>query len=86
MFRRFLEEADERLSWVNAGSIALDFSTNLDRYPASSRHPSATCLLTFTTDPTPLLSVDFPCGLLSLSPYSYIAGCFRLVDQSAATY
>jgi hypothetical protein len=32
-----------------------------------------------------LLSVDFPCGLLSLSPCSYIAGFFLLVAQSAAT-
>jgi hypothetical protein len=43
-------------------------------------------LLTFTTDPTPhSLSVDFPCGILSLSPCSYIADCFWLVAQSAAT-
>jgi hypothetical protein len=38
-----------------------------------------------STDPSPLLSIDFPCGPLSLPSYSYIAGCFRLVDQSVAT-
>jgi hypothetical protein len=34
----------------------------------------------------PLLSIDFPCGPFSLPPSlsSYIAGCFRLVAQSAA--
>jgi hypothetical protein len=41
--------------------------------------------MTFTTDPTFLFSLDFPCGLLSLSPCSYIAGCFQLVAQLAAT-
>jgi hypothetical protein len=30
------------------------------------------------TEPTPLLSVDFPYDLHSLSPCSYIAGCVRL--------
>jgi hypothetical protein len=35
--------------------------------------PSTTCLLTFTQT-LPLSSVDFPCGLHSLPPYSYIAG------------
>jgi hypothetical protein len=34
---------------------------------------------------TPLHSVVFSCGILSLSPCSYIAGCFWLVAQSAAT-
>jgi hypothetical protein len=34
---------------------------------------------------TPLLSVGFPCGILSLSLCSYIACYFWLVAQSAAT-
>jgi hypothetical protein len=56
------------------------------RSSAAYRPPSATCCgLTFTTDPTPLLSVDFPCGLVSLSPCFYIVGYFRLVAQSADT-
>jgi hypothetical protein len=38
-----------------------------------------------STEPSPLPSIDFLCGLLSLSSSSYIAGCFRLVVQSAAT-
>jgi hypothetical protein len=46
-----------------------------DRYPARY----------ILVDPTPLLSVNFPCGLPSFSPCSCIAGCFRLVAQSAAT-
>jgi hypothetical protein len=71
--------------WVNVRSVALDFSPpptdplaliDLLLLPAG---------LTFTTDPTPLLSVHFPCGLLSFSPCSYIAGYLRLVAQSAAT-
>jgi hypothetical protein len=41
--------------------------------------------LAFSTNSTPLLSIDFPCGLLSHLPCSYIAGRFRLVAQSAAT-
>jgi hypothetical protein len=32
-----------------------------------------------------ITKVDFPCGPLSLSSSSYIAGYFRLVAQSAAT-
>jgi hypothetical protein len=44
----------------------------------------ATCS-PFSTDPYPLLSIDFPCGPLPLPYCSYIAGCFRLVAQSAAT-
>jgi hypothetical protein len=32
-----------------------------------------------------LLSNDYPCGLLSLPPCSYMAVCFRLVAPSAAT-
>jgi hypothetical protein len=36
-------------------------------------------------NPSPLLSLDFPYGPLSLPACSYIAGCFRLVTQSAAT-
>jgi hypothetical protein len=38
-----------------------------------------------STHPFPLLSIDFPCSSLSLPSNSYIAGCFRLVAQSAAT-
>jgi hypothetical protein len=38
-----------------------------------------------TTDPNPLLSVDFPCGPLSHPSFSYIPVCFQLVAQSAAT-
>jgi hypothetical protein len=39
-----------------------------------------------STDPIPVLSLDFPCGpTLFSSLCSYIAGCFRLVAQSAAT-
>jgi hypothetical protein len=38
-----------------------------------------------STDPSPLLSIDFPCGPLSLLSCSHIAGCFRLVTQPAAT-
>jgi hypothetical protein len=37
-----------------------------------------------STDPSPLLCIDFPCGPLSLPSCSHIAGCFRLVTQSAA--
>jgi hypothetical protein len=44
----------------------------------------ATCC-PISTDPSPLLSVDFPCGPLSFPSSSYIAGYFRLVTQSAAT-
>jgi hypothetical protein len=44
----------------------------------------ATCW-TISTDLSPLLSIDFPCTPLSLPSCSYIAGCFRLVAQSAAT-
>jgi hypothetical protein len=33
---------------------------------------------------SPLLSIDFSCGPLSLLSCSYIAGCFQLVAQSAA--
>jgi hypothetical protein len=39
----------------------------------------------FSTDPSPLHCIDFPCGPLSLSSCSYIASCFRLVAQSAAS-
>jgi hypothetical protein len=58
--------------------------------PASSPHTilyrlwRATCR-PISTDPSPLLSIDFPCGPLSLPSSSYIAGCFRLVTQFAAT-
>jgi hypothetical protein len=38
-----------------------------------------------STEPSPLLSIDIPCGPLSLLSCSYIAGCFQLVAQSAAT-
>jgi hypothetical protein len=44
----------------------------------------ATCW-PISTNPSSLLSIDFPCGPLSLPSCSYIAGCFRLVIQSAAT-
>jgi hypothetical protein len=44
----------------------------------------ATCW-PISTDPSPLLSIDFPCGPLSLLSCSYIAGFFWLVAQSAAT-
>jgi hypothetical protein len=44
----------------------------------------ATCW-PLSTHPSPLLSTDFPCGPLSLPSCSYISGCSRLVDQSAAT-
>jgi hypothetical protein len=43
----------------------------------------ATCS-PISTDPTPLLSIDFPCFPLSLSSCSYVAACFRLAAQSAA--
>jgi hypothetical protein len=44
-------------------------------------------LSTFFTGTTPLLSIDFPCGPLSLPPSVLILlGFFRLVAQSAATY
>jgi hypothetical protein len=70
--------------WVNARSVALDFSPP-PTYPLSRIDlPLLPADLTFTTDPTPILSVDFPCGLLCLSP-CYIAGCFRLVAQLAAS-
>jgi hypothetical protein len=45
---------------------------------------SATCS-PISTDPSPLLSIDFPFGPLFLPTSSYIAWCFRLVAQSAAT-
>jgi hypothetical protein len=44
----------------------------------------ATCS-PFSTEPSPLLSINFPCGPLSLPSCPYIAGCFRLVAESAAT-
>jgi hypothetical protein len=74
-----------RSYWVNARSVALDFSPSpTDPLPLVDL-PLLPAGMTFTTHPTPLRSVDFPCGLLSLSLCSYIAGCFRLVAQSAAT-
>jgi hypothetical protein len=39
-----------------------------------------------STDPSLLLSIYLPCGPLSLPSCFYIAGCFRLVAQSVATY
>jgi hypothetical protein len=44
---------------------------------------SATCS-PISTDPSPLLSIDFSCGPLSVPLCSYIALCFRLLAQSAA--
>jgi hypothetical protein len=54
--------------------------------PASFPPDTAqTCyLLAVSTDSSPLLSIDFPFGSLSL-PSCYLAGCFRLVAQFAAT-
>jgi hypothetical protein len=73
-----------RIYWVNARPVPWIFPTP-DRSTAAYRPHSATAGMTFTTDPTPVLSVDFPCGLLSFSPCSYIAGYFRLEAQPAAT-
>jgi hypothetical protein len=68
---------------VNARSVALAFPPR-QRFYTGSGSLSATCSSIFT-DPTPLLSIDFPCGPLSLLPYSSITGCFRLVAEPAAT-
>jgi hypothetical protein len=54
-----------------------------------SSPPLLPARLAFSTDPTPLFFINFPCGLLTLPnsfpPCSYKAGCFQLVAQSAAT-
>jgi hypothetical protein len=55
----------------------------------SPRHdpiPVRACyLLAHLHGPFPSLSIDFSCDPLTLPSCSYIAGCFRLVAQSAAT-
>jgi hypothetical protein len=67
--------------WVNARSVALPSPR---QYYTSSGPLSATCLQ-ISTDPTPLPSIDYSCGPLSLPPCSYIGGCPQLVAQYAAT-
>jgi hypothetical protein len=73
-----------RSYWVNSCSVALAFSPPPTRSPAACSHPSLPDCMIFTTDPTPLLSIDFFHVAYSLSP-CYLAGCFRLVAQSEAT-
>jgi hypothetical protein len=54
--------------------------------PRQDSIPSLACyLLAHLHRSFPVLSIDFPRGPLSLPSSSYIAGCFRLVAQSAAT-
>jgi hypothetical protein len=68
--------------WVRARSVALIFSP-----PLTDTLPLIHIPLLPAVDlhhRPPLLSVVFPCGILSLSPCSYVAGCFWVVAQSAA--
>jgi hypothetical protein len=55
-----------RSYWVNTRLVALDFFPTPDPYSATFRQPSATCLLTINTDPSPLLSVYLLCSVHSV--------------------
>jgi hypothetical protein len=72
-------------SWVNARSVTLNFSPLLTDTLTLMHIPLLPAVDLHHRPHTPLHSVVFPCDILSLSPCSYIAGCFWLVAQSAAT-